>query len=306
MTPYLTIAYITARKEPKFQWFIDSLYRQMEGIDFGKRFQILIIDFYARERQLPPVPAHLSIRWEKPAPTVWQGIYRLTKSDYFAMANARNTALCLAPDGWICYVDDCSVLMPGWVEAIIRSMKREDTITLGAYRKVKNLVVENGLVTSYEGDHLGVDTRNRKGKTGPIMCRGEWHYGCSLIAPTEAYLSINGWDENCDGMGYEDVVTGTLLENAGWKFVYDPAMMTYESQELHHMEEPMKRVDKGISPNDKSHAILQSTRMRKWAPNYFGDEGIRGLRQKVLNGMPFPPISCPEHDWFDKQPLSEM
>jgi len=196
--------------------------------------------------------------------------------------------------------------MPGWVDAIVRAMKREDTITLGAYRKVKELQVENGLVVSYKGDHLGVDTRNRKGKAGPIMCRGEWHYGCSLIAPTEAYLSIHGWDENCEGMGYEDVVTGALLENAGWTFVYDPDMMTYESQELHEEEIPMKRVDKGVSPKDKSHAILHSTRMRKWAPNYFGEGGIRAVRDRVLKGGQFDNWSIPSCDWFDGQPLSEM
>jgi hypothetical protein len=127
-----------------------------------------------------------------------------------------------------------------------------------------------------------------------------------LAAPIQSYLSINGWDENCDGMGYEDVVTGALLENAGWHFIYDPSMLTWESHECHEVDIPMKRIDKGISPKDKSHAILASTRMRKWSPNYFGAEGISGLRQKVLQGEPFPIGQIPEHDWFDKQPLIEM
>jgi hypothetical protein len=107
-------------------------------------------------------------------------------------------------------------------------------------------------------------------------------------------------------MGYEDVVTGQLLTNAGWKFVYDPSMMTYESQELHAEPLGMKRADPGVSPNDKSHAILHSTRLRKWASNYFGEEGIRGLRQRVLAGEPFPITNIPEHEWFTKQPLREM
>lgn len=303
----LTIAYVTARKEPQFQWFLDSLNKQMQEVDFGKDFQLLIIDFHARDRAIGVIPdTGIKVRWEKPKPTVWQGKHRLTSVDYFAMANARNTALCMAPDGWIVYVDDLSVLMPGWLDAIIKAMKQKDTITLGAYRKVFDLKVEQGSVVSYRANQMGLDMRNRKEKTAPIVCRGEWHYGCSLIAPTEAYLSINGWDENCDGMGYEDVVTGALLENAGWKFVYDPNMMTYESEELHVDNFSMKRTDKGISPKDKSHAILYSTRMRKWSPNYFGEGGIRGLRQKILAGEMFSPIGCPAHDWFDGQPLKEM
>jgi len=278
----------------------------MTEVDFGHGFKVVVVDLHKDSRKLPECAKQFPVIHTAPKPTVWQGPYRLTKSDYFAMANARNTALCLAQDGWIVYVDDCSVLMPGWLDAITQATKRDRTITLGAYRKVFELQVENGLVKSYKPNLLGVDTRNRRGREGLIMCRGEWHYGCSLIAPVESYLSVNGWDENCDGMGYEDVVTGALLENAGWNFIYDWSMMTYESEELHHDEFPMKRIDKGISPRDKSHAILNSIRMRKWAPNYFGEEGISGLRQRILKGESFPKIMIPENDWFDGQPLSEM
>lgn len=299
----LTIAYTTSRKEPKFEWFIESLSRQCEGNYSG--VNLLIVDFYAWERTIGVIPDGLATRWEKPKPTVWQGAHRLTKEDYFAAANSRNTALCLAPDDWIAHVDDLSVLMPGWMTYVQEAMKREHTITLGAYQKVFDLKVEDGVVTGFREDPNGIDIRNRKYKLSPVSCRGEWHWGSSLVAPVEAYLSINGWDENCDGMGYEDVVTGQLLENAGWKFVYDPRMLTWEDQELHQQMPRMKRQDKGVSPKDKSHAIMESVRYRKWASNYFEGD-IRGLRQRVLDGEPFPIVQVPDRDWFDGQLLSEM
>jgi hypothetical protein len=168
------------------------------------------------------------------------------------------------------------------------------------------MVVKDGALVSWRDDPTGIDTRNRKRKTGPIFAECGWHYGCSLIAPTEAYLSINGWEENCDGLGFEDVVTGHLLSNAGWNFIYDPSMMTYESSELHHIGGSMKRTDKGISPHDKSHAILASTRMRKWAPNYWGYEELRGFRQRILNGEPFPNRGIPKNDWYDNELLRNM
>lgn len=304
----ITIAYITARKEPRFDWFVESLSSQLAEVDCGPvgGLNLLIIDFYAYERPIGVIPCGLTARWEKPKPNVWQGEHRLTSVDYFAAANARNTAICFAPDGWIVYVDDLSVLMPGWLEAVLRAMKREHTITLGSYEKVLQLEVENGLIKNCVPDPHGIDHRLSKANGKLQYCHGEWFYGSSMVCPVEALLSINGWDENCDGMGYEDVVTGQVVENAGIKLLYDPQMKTIESQELHQQPYRMLRLDKGISPNDKSHAALAFARKTKWCPNYFGAEGIRGLRARVLSGEPFPIVNIPEHDWYDSQPLREM
>lgn len=306
----LTIAYVTARREPHFQWFFDGLRSPPQTVPIGSMsaYRIVIIDLYhgqRTDRQLAEMRYHNDIWHVPPKPTVWQGQHRLTSVDYFAAAGARNTALCLAQDGWLAYVDDCSVLMPGWLDHVMEATKRDGIITVGSYRKVRNLKVESGNVISFIDDPLGMDIRNRFSKESIIPCDGGWLYGSSVI-PVEALLTINGWDENCDGMGYEDVVTGRLLANSGRNFVYDPGMMVYECQECHESPDVLKRIDKGISPNDKSHAILASTRMRKLASNYFGEEGIRGLRKRVLNGEPFPISNIPAHDWFDKQPLSEM
>lgn len=306
----ITIAYITARKEPRFDWFFESLMSPPQTIPLGSisACHIVVVDFFRDQRtddQLRMINSHHNLWHVEPKPTVWHGKHRLTSVDYFAAANARNTALCLAPDGWIVYVDDLSVLVPGWLSAVQEAVKREHTITLGSYEKVLQLEVENGLVKSFVSDPHGIDHRLSK-VNGLHPCRGQWFYGSSMVCPVEALLSINGWDENCDGMGYEDVVTGQVIENAGIKLLYDPQMKTIESQELHQQPYRMLRLDKGVSPNDKSHAALDNARKTKWCPNYFGDEGIRGLRERVLNGEPFPVVQIPEHDWYDSQLLKEM
>lgn len=302
-------------------WFLDSLANQSRNHDLSNVI-LLVVDFYAeltgrreaitslfnKSFSLEGSHAPKELRVVTPKPSVWQGPHRLTTQDYFAAANARNTAICLAPDGYICFVDDLSVPMPGWLDAVMEATTR-NKVTLGAYKKVKELTVEpgTGVVTHYVEHEQGNDIRMR-GLRGnpPYPCSCQWHFGCSLVAPVEAYLSINGWPEGCDGMGYEDSVCGSALERQGWHFVYDTRMMTWESEEHHHIGRQMRRIDKGKSPHDKSHAMLKMYQNAKWFDNYFGDEKLRGLRQRVLAGDPFPILQHPQHDWYDAQPLSEM
>lgn len=303
----LTIAYFTARREPKVEWFFDSLQRETKGDYTG--IEVVVVDFWhaARARGWAGRARHVA-----PKPTVWQGSNRLTKADYFAASNARNTALCLAPDGWIAFVDDLSVLLPGWLAAV-RAAMAEGYIACGAYRKVKDLVVRAGEVVSFTDHAAGWDHRWGAGREDKaVECPGGWMFGCSLAAPVEAFLQINGYPEACDGMGYEDAVCGAALARNGWPLRYDRRMLTYESEELHQQGPVMRREDpcRG-NPNanprdDMSHAMLRMFSQARRFDNWFGAEGLAGLRQRVLAGEGFPPMRIPEHRWFDAKPLREL
>lgn len=302
---HLTIAYMTNRKEPKIEWFFDSLHRELSGN--YENIRVVLVDFevakYGRQLKSPHEIKDYIIT--SPKPTVWQGSFRLTKENYFAASNARNTAICLAPDGWICFVDDLSVLLPGWFNCVKEAMEK-NYIVLGAYKKVKNLVVEDGEVKSFAEHPAGNDPRIGN-LACAIPCQPNWLFGCSLAAPVEAFLQINGWPEAaCDGMGYEDCVTGIVLSKRGYEFRYDRRMMTYESEEHHYLEKPFIRSDPGVSPNDKSHAMLKMLENAKWFDNDFGMPTLRDLRAHVLNGGQFPVRLNPQHEWFTKKPLSEL
>lgn len=305
----LTIAYMTNRLNPRFQWFGDSLVRELGG-DIGA-IKLVVVDYHAEKEgrgEIIAAPRGVeSFVHCPPKPTVWQGKHRLTKRDYFAASNARNTAICHAPDGHVAFVDDLSVLMPGWYEAVKEAIAG-NYIMLGCYAKVYKLVVENGEAQSWMGHAAGVDSRLQFVKEpGVTWCSGNWMFGCSLCAPVEALLKINGFDEDCDCVGGEDYCCGIMMERAGYRFGYDQRAITLESEEGHHEEPSLARLDKGASPNDKSHAMLNMVKAgRSVAPNYFGEGGIRAVREKVLNGEPFPITQIPQHDWFDGQPLAEM
>lgn len=309
----LTIAYLTNRKEPHIEWFFRSLRRECKGHCADTK--VIVVDFWCNHR--PAGFVNEGVIHVPPKPTVWQGHHKLTKDNWFAASNARNTALCLAPDGWIAHVDDLSVLMPGWLSCVREAMNN-NYIACGSYRKVNKLIVEeDGSVPNWapvvgqdkagKTIEIGLDTRFPQVKQDLTPHTGGWLYGCSLAAPVEALLSINGWPEDlCDGMGYEDVYTGIVLHNAGFRLMYDRRMMTLESEEGHRPtrdDATFIRRDPGVSPNDKSHAALavaqSSTRFENVSVG-----NIRDLRARLLRGDPFPPRTEPAYEWFSKQHLS--
>lgn len=307
MNQHLTIAYISNREENKFEWFADSLTSQL-GV--GDSISLVVVNSNYKSRgshlhfqNIADFPATLT----PPKPNIWNGPHRLTKQNWFAASNARNTALCLAPDGYIAYVDDLSVLMPGWLQSVREAMEG-NYIALGTYEKWKNLKVENGLVKG--GELYSKDSRFHKTGGDVVSCGGDWLFGCSLAGPVQAFLDVNGWPEAlCDGLGSEDYCMGIAIGNTNkYSFRFDKRMKTIESEELHHVGEVFKKSDFGVSPNDKSHAALNTAKQSTWFPQYFGEgfPNISDLRKHVLAGGEFPIRKHPENCWFSGKPLSEL
>lgn len=307
----LTICYITARRDNRIEWFFQSLARQATLAT-----RVLVVDHFADEPGRKDETFEKFFRafgedsecWMKhvsPKPNVWNGPHRLTKDEWFAAASMRNTAICLCQTRYIAFVDDLSVLMPGWFNAVHEAV-HDGYVGLGAYKKVQDLTVGADGVRFRETES-GMDDRLRRVSQDVSPCDGGWLYGCSLVAPLEDLLEVGGFPEICDGLGSEDYCLGIALRNAGKHLKFDRRMLTLESEELHFVEKPFKRTDKGVSPNDKSHAALRIAQASTYFPNYFPEGGIRRMRDDVLlDGEPFPITQVPDRDWFDGQLLSEM
>jgi len=327
----LTIAWMTARKDAKFDWFCDSLHAECGGSYFG--LTVMAIDYWANpygcttslhEDRRAYILQSLrcpgeQFKWSAPKPTPWQGPYRQGRKDWFAAANARNTAVCLCETEYICFVDDLTVLNPGWLAEALNAMRFEKTVTCGSYRKVRKLVVVNGEIMSWEphlvdngkGAQVDAGLDNRLSHIDPKAtehsCQGQWLYGCSCIMPVEALLEVNGWDERCDGMGTEDYCTGINMQKKGWKFRFAPKMLTLESEEGHHTEGQMARADYGKSPNDKSHAMLNlCLQGNGWSPVMFGNSDLRKLRTRVLEHQPFPTPPRNFLEWYNRKQIAEL
>lgn len=319
----LTIAYITSRMDCRIEWFFESLAYELGAETKNPLLgvRVVVVDFHAGK---PGRADQMARAFEtvfgtgkaadyfvhtSPKPTVWQGPHRLTKVDYFAAANARNTALCFARDGWIAYVDDISILMPGWLECV-EEARAARYFVLGAYKKVLDLEYGHGHA-KYRPYAPGVDTRWMHGSPDKaVPCTGSWFYGCSVAGPVEGFLEVNGWDEDADccGMGGEDYTCGLMLERAGYQLRYDRRMLTLESEELHHVEVPLKRViEKEPNRLDASLVFLEMVKGgRNKAPNYFPPGGIQAERARVLAGAPFTVQRIPENSWYSGKRLADL
>jgi hypothetical protein len=337
----ITIAYMTNRKDPLIKWFFDSLHRELAGQVAG--IQLVVVDYWCQaldksQAERKRVEARRAKFKEKslipfkhtpPKPSVWQGPHRLTKSNFFAPSNARNTALCFAEGEYIVFVDDLSVLLPGWFQEVEAAAKL-GVVACGSYGKALEMEVVFGELRRVRGmedsltmltpetaiEHLqkdyphGIDSRLKQVEGWePVPAAGSWMFGCSCAIPVPPLLEIEGYDEDCDPMGGEDYCCGMMLERLGLKFQYRKRMMTIESEEGHHQDVPFNRPIKDAnSPEDASVRMLNwvQSGVRRKGANYWGRGGLRVLREKVLNGSSLPILGIPEHDWRDSQPLREM
>lgn len=306
----LTICLTTSRREPQFEWLLDSIANQANA---PQGIEIIIVDLWKDERAgLCVVNGHLrnamidypyKITCVKPKPNVWQGKYRKAQSHYWAVCNARNTALCMAQTEWILFLDDRSVLMPGFFDAVKDAMAGR-YIMAGAYEKRTGMTVENGFIKN-GGTVIGTDVREPHGRR---PCVGNWLFGCCVLAPVEWLLHVNGYPEIlCDGMGFEDVILGIILQNNHYQIWYDPRAKMIEDRTPDQLGEAMKRTCKERHPNDKEDkahkALARVVNMRR-SENPFGE--IRDLRSGIQRGMGFPILNLPQKDWFDGQPITEF
>jgi hypothetical protein len=299
MIKSLTVVYVTARHEPKIEWFFESLHRET-GKDYSNT-KIIVIDTFWEQRTKIYCPI-INVKYRTPKPSIWQGEHRITKEDWWAKCNALNTGICLCDTEWIAFVDDRSVLSHGWLQCVQDSMIHEYAVC-GSYEKRSGMKVENGEITD-PGELLGQDIRTQRGFPHRTT---DW-YGGSGALPLEWCLLVNGFPEDiCDGLGFEDIAFGILLRNNNLDMRYDSRMRIIEDRTPTEIDGALKRASKP-SPNEdkyqaKDYRILSIMGESKVSGNSYD---IRELRQKVLRGEPWPVPSASHTDWFDGQPISEM
>ncbi len=305
MIKSLTIAFVTSRKEPKFQWFLDSLHLQTGG-DY-ENIKIMRVDSNLDTSYLVCSRVvggdFVDSDAFPPKPTIWQGKHRITKEDWWAKSNAMNTAIILCQTDFIAFVDDRSVLSPKWLECVFDAM-RENYAVVGSYEKRANLKVDNGVISDM-GEDLGQDTRPQYGE--PVSTR-DW-YGGSCALPLEWCLQVNGFSEDlCDGLGSEDSMFGVTLRNSNFPMKFDSRMRIIEDRTPSEIGGALKRADKGVDlgTNAKSWAIVKAFHQKTTSQNSFD---IRQHRNRVhVNGEDLWSIGpyASHTDWYDGWSIAEM
>ena len=288
----ITLAYVTARQEPRLERLFESLRPQLRSDD---HLELVLVDFYGRGVEALGVTrseCFANVIASKPKPTIWQGEHRVTQRDFWAMSSARNTAIVLCETSFIAFLDDRCALSPGWLEVVRAAAQARTSVVAGPYDKQET----RGLVVDHRTEQLA-----KRGRPSRQTITGSWLFGGNFCLPLNWALDVNGFEEGCDCVGGEDYIFGQMLENAGRRLEFDPAM--HIVQDRNGIDHPFPRDDKGTSPNDKSHAM--NARFGPRTRTEFTPD-LRALRALRAGGEPWPiPDAALHRDWYDGQPIRE-
>ena len=325
-----TAAYFTTRREPHFEWFVDAFGAQAEK-DLSE-IQLVMVDYWLApghphtkpEDRMEQMAAVVDGRCQfihiPPKPTPWQGKHRQTARDWFAASNARNTALIVADGKTFIGVDDLSVPLPGWWDQV-RHSAAHGYLAMGAYKKVRQLTVDNGLVLSYHDDCDGHDSRWGTGSNGGIISApGSNLYGCNFALPIQAALKVDGFDEWCDRIGAEDYDFGMRVERAGCRAFYNRNMMTLECADGHEAEPsfkrdkckvPVERLPKsleGAFPNglDSDHVMIKALLADGGRTQPLERNDLKSQRELWRNKGVFREPEAGKYDWASGFPLTQL
>ncbi|MEK7500432.1 MAG: glycosyltransferase family A protein, partial [Patescibacteria group bacterium] len=132
----ISIIYITSRKKPRFDWFVDSLQLNLKQFPLLP-VELIFVDYWKDERDKNKYDSDENdfeqIRvWQDmivqykhvaPLPSFCQGPHKITKTEYFSASTARNTGFGHAKYDYVVFVDDASVLGPQWLKAVVEGMR---------------------------------------------------------------------------------------------------------------------------------------------------------------------------------------
>lgn len=201
----VTVVLCTKRKEPQFEWALESLKSQT-----FTDFEYIIIDsFYDKRndvvaRIIRDHDLSFPIRYIKDKPSRW-------KNKRPALCNARNTALMFADSKYIVFHDDNCKMPQDWLGRHLNWLE-QGYLVAGSW-----IPYENGSII-YDRQDTRLETVDK-----PKAVSGGWLYGTNFSFPLCAAEDINGFDELYDGeIGQDDIDFGVRAERKGYKIMYDP------------------------------------------------------------------------------------
>ena len=331
LTVRASILTCTARSNPQWRWMADSIARQTPALLSDVEWVVVDAKLWddpaSRRQELaaaarPLLALGAGLVHIQPKPCAWQGPNRLTRGQFFALSNARNTGLVVARGERIIALDDCSVVADDWLAGHLRYPPT--ALVAGSFFTYRTAKVVDGVVVEGDPGPYGLDSRVAI-EPEPCRTNAGWLYGLSCSYPLEAALRVNGADEKYDSQaGGEDCDQAIRMERAGYAAYWDPRIRIFQILESHepvfetsawNMNQPVRRTPKElvVRRDQASHFANEVLAERlvlddidRYLPlgNPFDLREMRAHYKATGQMLPHPFES--DVDWRDGQPLAEM
>lgn len=262
----ISFIYITCRNEPKLEWFVDSLCNQKDDTPI----QLVVVDYALqfdetrKELFSKIVRERLDFIHIPSKPNPVQGKYRLTSKNYFSAGSARNTGTCYAKYDYLVFVDDTSIMEEGSFNELVNCAKQKIIVSFG-YKKLWEMVVENGKRLSSRSEQSGIDSRWNQGDQFRRI-GGSQLFGYSA-SPLSVILQVNGYDEICNTMGGEDYHYGMRVEKLNIPIYYNRKVVFYESEDLADQGDVFTRRDPLLTKEHYEELMAKYNILSRWVPD---------------------------------------
>jgi glycosyltransferase involved in cell wall biosynthesis len=262
----ITFIYVTCRRDPKLEWFVDSLCNQKDDTPI----QLVIVDYELqydetrRELFSNIIRGRVDFIHVSSKPNPVQGKFKLTSKNYFAAGSARNTGICYAKYDYLVFVDDTSIMSDGNFSELVKCAREKLVVAFG-YKKVYELSVIDGKIITKREHQAGIDCRWNQGV--PFrQIGGSQVFGYSA-SPLSVILQVNGYDEICNTMGGEDYHYGMRLEKLGIPIYYNRNVVFYESEELADQCNVFLRRNPLLTKEKYQELMTKYNITKRWVPD---------------------------------------
>ena len=156
---------------------------------------------------------NINIKWMRSKKNYWK-FNRM-------LGNARNTGFVHSDGELIVFLDDYTWIPPTFLEEHWKIYKQTKNAVIG---RVKAVTYKDNIKDSSELEVIGEDNRYEQ-----ILSKGNsylqdapyaWFYTFNSSAPLANIIKINGFDEEFDCTGEDDIDLGERLSRIGTKFTY--------------------------------------------------------------------------------------
>lgn len=156
---------------------------------------------------------NINLKWMRSKPNYWKSNRML--------GNARNTGFIHSDGELIVFLDDYTWLESKFLQWHWEIYKKTGMAVIG---RVKTIRFKEQIISLQECEIINDDHRfdeiQRRGMSTWINAPYGWFYTYNSSAPLDKIIEINGYDEEFDCTGEDDIDLGERLHRAGIEFIF--------------------------------------------------------------------------------------